>query len=86
MKKQKSEVNDRFIQYFQENFFSNMPDEMDIFIDSLTKPLPKTIRINTNRITVEDFKVRATKNNWILTPPHNPTVFRIDRSNITMPL
>lgn len=86
MKKHKSEINDRFVEYFRENFFENKPEELERFLESLTKPLPKTIRVNTARISVEDFQARAKRNNWILTPTNNPTVFRIDRTEIRMPL
>lgn len=86
MKKHKSEINDRFVEYFRENFFTDKPEELEKFLESLTKPLPKTIRVNTNRISVEDFRARAKQNNWILTPTNNPTVFRIDRTEIRLPL
>lgn len=86
MKKHQSDINPRFVEYFQENFFANKPEELDRFLEALTKPLPKTIRVNTTRINVEDFKARAERNNWILTPTNNPTVFRIDRTEIKMPL
>lgn len=86
MKKHKADINSRFIEYFQENFFADAPEELERFLESLTKPLPKTIRVNTNRISVEDFKARALRNNWILTPTNNPTVFRIDRTEIKIPL
>lgn len=86
MKKNTSEINERFVEYFRENFFENKPEELKQFLTSLTKPLPKTIRVNTNRISVEDFKARAERNQWILTPSNNPTVFRIDRPDTKMPL
>ncbi len=86
MKKHKSEINNRFVEYFRENFFAEQPEVLAKFLESLTKPLPKTIRVNTNRISVEDFQVRAKRNNWILTPTNNPTVFRIDRTEIKIPL
>jgi 16S rRNA (cytosine1407-C5)-methyltransferase len=38
------------------------------FENSLKKPLKKSIRVNTNKISIEDFKKRALKNNWTLTP------------------
>jgi 16S rRNA C967 or C1407 C5-methylase (RsmB/RsmF family) len=85
-KKHTSEINDRFVEYFRENFFQDTPEELERFLASLTKPLAKTIRVNTNRISVDDFKLRAEKQGWILTPTNNPTVFRIDRTNIKMPL
>ncbi|EKD30417.1 MAG: hypothetical protein ACD_78C00065G0012 [uncultured bacterium (gcode 4)] len=86
MKKHKSEINERFVEYFRENFFADKPEELEKFLESLTKPLPKTIRVNTTRISVEDFKARAMRNNWTLTPTNNPTVFRIDRTEIKIPL
>lgn len=86
MKKHTSDINDRFREYFRENFFADDPEGLDAFLEALTKPLPKTIRVNTTRISVEDFKARARKNGWILTPTDNPTVFRIDRTDLSMPL
>lgn len=86
MKKRPTEINDRFVDYFRENFFVEKPEELERFLESLTKPLPKTIRVNTNRISVEDFQARARAQNWTLTPTNNPTVFRIDRTDIKMPL
>lgn len=86
MKKHKSDINDRFREYFRENFFADKPEELERFLESLTKPLPKTIRVNTARISVKDFKARALRNSWTLTPTNNPTVFRIDRTEIKMPL
>lgn len=86
MKKNKDLVNSRFVEYFRETFFKDSEEELNKLIEALTKPLPKTIRINTSRISIEDFKKRAEKYNWILTPTPNPTVFRIDRTNIKMPL
>jgi 16S rRNA (cytosine1407-C5)-methyltransferase len=74
------------VEYFQENFFVDKPEELGKFLESLTKPLPKTIRVNTTRISVEDFIARAKRNNWTLTPTNNPTVFRIDRTEIKIPL
>ncbi len=86
MKKHKSEINDRFVEYFRDNFFADKPEELERFLESLTRPLAKTIRVNTNRISVEDFKARALKQNWTLTATNNPTVFRIDRTGIKIPL
>lgn len=86
MKKHQSDINPRFVEYFQENFFADKPEELEKFLESLTKPLPKTIRVNTARISVGDFKTRAERNNWTLTPTNNSTVFRIDRTEIKLPL
>lgn len=86
MSKKHSQINDRFVEYFRETFFADKPEELAAFLSALTKPLPKTIRVNTARISVEDFQKRAKKNGWILTPTPNPTMFRIDRVDTRLPL
>jgi 16S rRNA C967 or C1407 C5-methylase (RsmB/RsmF family) len=44
-----------FLNYIQDTFeFS--PNEMNDFQAALSKPLKKTLRVNTNKISVEDFK------------------------------
>jgi hypothetical protein len=44
-----------FLTYIQDTFeFS--PEEMQDFQTALTKPLKKTLRVNTNKISVSDFK------------------------------
>ncbi|MDP2103788.1 MAG: hypothetical protein Q8K26_02605 [Candidatus Gracilibacteria bacterium] len=86
MSKKHTQINDRFVEYFRETFFADKPEELAAFLSALTKPLPKTIRVNTNRISVADFEKRAKKNGWILTPTPNPTVFRIDRVDTRLPL
>lgn len=86
MSKKHSQINDRFVEYFREIFFADKPEELATFLSALTKPLPKTIRVNTARISVTDFEKRAKKNGWILSPTPNPTVFRIDRVDTRLPL
>jgi 16S rRNA C967 or C1407 C5-methylase (RsmB/RsmF family) len=55
-----------FLDYIRETF--KFPsEEMKEFEIALSKPLKKTLRVNTNKISVEDFKVVAEKNNWSLT-------------------
>ena len=44
-----------FLDYIQ-NTFAFSPEEMQNFSYALSKPLKKSIRINTNKISVEDFK------------------------------
>lgn len=85
-KNNRAEINDRFVEYFRETFFADKPEELAAFLSALTKPLPKTIRVNTARISVTDFEKRAKKNGWVLTPTPNPTVFRIDRVDTRLPL
>lgn len=55
-----------FLHYIEETFHFS-PEEMQDFESSLSKPLKKTIRVNTNKISIEDFKTLAEKNSWILT-------------------
>jgi 16S rRNA (cytosine1407-C5)-methyltransferase len=71
-------MNNSFKQYFKENFF---PDEkiLDTFIKSLGKPLKKTIRVNTNKISVSELKERLELQNYILTPTFQENVFYIER-------
>jgi 16S rRNA (cytosine1407-C5)-methyltransferase len=55
-----------FIDYIKQEFgFSDK--QVEKFENSLNTPLKKSIRINTNKISVSDFKKRAKKNNWTLT-------------------
>ena len=75
-----------FLQYIQENFdFS--PEEFQEFQDTLSKPLKKTIRVNTNKISVKDFQTLAEKNWWKLSPtPLGKNMLYIDRDDTTIAL
>lgn len=86
MKKHTAHISPEFLSYIEGEFFSDNPKEMSEFIDSIGKPLAKTIRINTNRISVEAFKKLAKKRNWTLTDTINPQVFRIDRTDMSLAL
>lgn len=68
-----------FYKYIEDNFdFSS--EEFEDFKNSAWKPLKKSIRINTNRISIEDFKKIADKKWWTLTPsPVWKNMFYIDR-------
>jgi len=54
-----------FIDYIKKEF-SFSDEEVELFENALNTPLKKSIRINTNKISIEDFKVRAQKNDWTL--------------------
>ncbi|MBH0002168.1 16S rRNA (cytosine(1407)-C(5))-methyltransferase RsmF [Pseudoalteromonas sp. SWYJZ12] len=41
---------------------------LDDFLNACRRPLRKSIRVNTLKITIEEFVERATKKNWLLTP------------------
>ncbi len=75
-----------FITYIEETFkFSKK--EMWKFETALSKPLWKSIRINTNKISVEDFKLIANDNNWTLTESSlGKNMFYIDREDTSLAL
>lgn len=55
-----------FLNYIKQEFnFSDQ--EMMQFEKACSMPLKKSIRVNTNKISIEDFKKTALKNNWQLT-------------------
>jgi 16S rRNA C967 or C1407 C5-methylase (RsmB/RsmF family) len=47
--------NQRFIEYFRENFFQDNEIELKDFLENIPKDLSKTLRINTNKISFSDF-------------------------------
>ena len=75
-----------FLNYIQETFeFSS--EEMTDFEVALSKPLKKTLRVNTNKISVEDFKKLTLKNNWELTETSLwKNMFYIDREDTSLAL
>lgn len=75
-----------FLNYIQDTF--NFPEEeMKEFQKALSTPLKKTLRVNTNKISVEDFKELALKNNWQLTETSlGKNMFYIDREDTSLAL
>jgi len=75
-----------FLNYIQETF--QFPaQEMNDFEATLSKPLKKTLRVNTNKISVEDFKILAENNNWILWETALwSNMFYIDREDTSLAL
>jgi len=75
-----------FIEYIKKEFnFSK--EEQEQFEKSIWKPLKKSIRVNTKKISIEDFKTLASKNNWILTETSLwKNTFYIDRIDTTLAL
>jgi 16S rRNA (cytosine1407-C5)-methyltransferase len=79
-----------FLNYIQETFdFS--PSEMTDFEHALSKPLKKTIRVNTNKISLAEFRdrshVRPVSESWTLTPtPLWNNMFYIDREDTSLAL
>lgn len=70
-----------FIQYIKKEFgFDDL--EIEKFEKSLNTPLKKSIRVNTNKISISDFKKRAQKNKWSLTETNLwKNIFYIDRTD-----
>ncbi len=68
-----------FFQYIEQEFeFSKQ--ELKDFEASCFLPLKKSIRVNINKISIEDFKKLSKKNNWILTETNLwKNTFYIDR-------
>ena len=75
-----------FLNYIQETF--HFPkSEMADFEAALSKPLKKTLRVNTNKISVEDFKKLAQENNWELGETSLwENMFYIDREDTSLAL
>ena len=75
-----------FLDYIQKTFLFT-DDDIKKFEEYIEKPLKKSIRINTNKISVKDFKSLASKNNWRLTPSFLwKNTFYIDRDDVSTPL
>jgi len=72
-------MQNNFLEYIKSNFdFSEK--EFEEFKSSISKPLKKSIRVNTNKISVWEFKDIAKKRSWELTETCNwKNMFYIDR-------
>jgi 16S rRNA C967 or C1407 C5-methylase (RsmB/RsmF family) len=53
-------MNEKFINYFKDNFFDNNED-LKVFLQSLHKHIKKSIRVNTNKISVSELLKRLKK-------------------------
>jgi len=71
-------MNTKFSDYFKENFFQK-DEELNIFLESLTKKLTKTLRINTQKIQIEELKKRLESQNYKLSPTFQENVFYIEK-------
>lgn len=79
-----------FLNYIQ-NTFAFFPQEMQDFSTALSKPLKKTIRINTNKISIAEFRDRSLERPvseaWTLSPtPLGKNMFYIDREDTSTAL
>ncbi|MCE0492565.1 16S rRNA (cytosine(1407)-C(5))-methyltransferase RsmF [Vibrio salinus] len=78
-------IPDEFIEHIQ----NSLPDHLSIqdFIDFCQKPLRKSIRVNTLKTSVADFKARASNKGWNLEPiPWCENGFWIDADESQTPL
>lgn len=75
-----------FLEYIQ-NEFNFTDEEIKNFEEHIEKPLKKSIRVNTNKISSKDFQNHAKSNNWTLssTSLWNNT-FYIDREDLEFAL
>jgi len=75
-----------FLDYIQDTF--KFPtEEMKAFEAALSKSLGKTLRINTNKVSIEDFKILCESNNWKLSETAlGNNMFYIDRQDISLAL
>lgn len=75
-----------FLNYIKETFdFSS--EEMQDFQQSLSRPLKKTLRVNTNKISLEDFRALAEQQDWTLwETPLGKNMFYIDREDTSLAL
>jgi 16S rRNA (cytosine1407-C5)-methyltransferase len=78
-------MNQSFSDYFRETFFQKEVD-FDQFVGCLTKPIKRSIRVNTQKISIKELKSRLEKQGYILTPTFNPTVFYIERGEDFIPM
>lgn len=56
--------NQKFIAYFRENFFLNQEESLTKFLCTIPKDLKKTLRINTNKISVWNFLANKDLYDW----------------------
>jgi 16S rRNA (cytosine1407-C5)-methyltransferase len=75
----------RFSDYLQKTFSFSSTEAEDI-IEAMKKPIGKSIRVNTRKIALEDFKLHAKEQGWSLTDTDIPEVFLIDREDTSMAL
>jgi len=71
-------MNEKFINYFKDNFFDNNED-LKVFLQSLHKNIKKSIRVNTNKILVLELLKRLKKYWYEIIPTFNDKVFYVER-------
>ncbi|NRH21087.1 RsmB/NOP family class I SAM-dependent RNA methyltransferase [Candidatus Gracilibacteria bacterium] len=77
-------INERFVEYFRENFFQNKPKELEQFLSCIELSIPRTIRIKPGK--EEQVRKNLEGDGWILTPTNINRVFAMDRREDFDPL
>ncbi|MDD1780650.1 16S rRNA (cytosine(1407)-C(5))-methyltransferase RsmF [Enterovibrio sp. ZSDZ35] len=74
-----------FLKHMEQTLPSHL--SMSDFIDACKRPLRRSIRVNTLKVSIEDFKERAAEKGWTLSPvPWCETGFWIDEEDDSVPL
>lgn len=75
-----------FLNYIKDTFNFDQ-NEMEEFESALSKPLKKTLRVNTNKISIWDFQEYTERKWWTLSPtPLGKNMFYVDREDTTLAL
>ena len=77
-------INPRFIAYFEEHFFRDKPEELALFLASLEKWIPRTIRIKPRKEA--EVKARLEQYGFVLGETYIPSVYTLGRSDDFDPL
>ncbi len=77
-------INERFVEYFRDNFFKDTPDELEAFLWSIEKWIKRTIRIKPGK--EEQVKKNLEQDGWILTKTSINGVYSTDRQENFDPL
>lgn len=88
MQNQKNHYNSsmpRFSEYIQRTFDFSASQTEEI-IEAMKKPIGKSIRVNTRKIALKDFRIHAQEQWWTLTQTGVPEVFLIDRDDTSIAL
>lgn len=75
----------RFSDYLQKTFDFSASQAEEVIV-AMIKPIGKSIRVNTRKISLENFKLHAADQSWRLTDTDVPEVFLIDRDDTTIAL
>lgn len=79
-------VNPRFLEYLSATFGWDAK-ETAAYAAVATRPLKKSIRVNTNKVSVADFKKLTEPRGWSFTPCElAPNVLYVDRTDTSTPL